>query len=309
MSHELIPRAGSLAPPDEVARLLANEFAFVAVDADAGLQRARDMADWIERSPERIFLGRHQEAMATAARLKQLKRGEALVIEFGDDARRTLRVAVIPGESIKFGYGSAEEEQACRGLVERCARAPSCSRSCRRVCTASIWGKSGKPRSASGFLKWTRARCRQSPVTWSSSGSSGVSVAARPFGFHPAAEAELEEAAEWYEERNAGLGGDFIAAVRSRIEMILEAPGRWPMRNGTRRVLLGRFPYAIVYREVDDEVRSSPSHTSGAVRLTGRSVRSNRSPNRQFRAPSVARCRRPLRKIRVSRHLAASGYP
>ena len=79
-------------------------------------------------------------------------------------------------------------------------------------------------------------------------------MAARPFRFHPAAEEELEEAAEWYEERNAGLGGDFIAAVRSRIEMMLEAPYRWPMRNGTRRVLLGRFPYAIVYREVDDDV-------------------------------------------------------
>lgn len=130
MSHELIPRragvAAALPPPDEVARLLSSEFAFVVIDADDGLRRARDMANWIERSPEHIFLGRHQEALATATRLKQLKRGEALVIEFGDDPNHTLRVAVIPGEPIKFGYGSGEEEQSSRGLVERCARALSC---------------------------------------------------------------------------------------------------------------------------------------------------------------------------------------
>lgn len=36
------------------------------------------------------------------------------------------------------------------------------------------------------------------------------------------------------------------------IETILEAPERWALRNGTRRVLLAQFPYAIVYREVSD---------------------------------------------------------
>jgi plasmid stabilization system protein ParE len=79
-------------------------------------------------------------------------------------------------------------------------------------------------------------------------------VDARAFRFHPAAEEELEEAAGWYEERQAGLGADFIGAVRSKIGMILEAPGRWAIRSGTRRVLLGQFPYAIVYRELGDEV-------------------------------------------------------
>ena len=79
-------------------------------------------------------------------------------------------------------------------------------------------------------------------------------MGARAFRFHPAAEAELEEAAEWYDEYREGLGREFIADVRGRLETILEAPERWAPRNGTRRVLLGRFPYAIVYREVGEDV-------------------------------------------------------
>jgi len=79
-------------------------------------------------------------------------------------------------------------------------------------------------------------------------------VSAKAFRFHPAAEAELEEAAEWYEASKDGLGGAFIADVRRRLETILLAPDRWALRNGTRRILLAQFPYAIVYREVGDEL-------------------------------------------------------
>ena len=73
------------------------------------------------------------------------------------------------------------------------------------------------------------------------------------FRFHPAAELELTEAAEWYEERRDGLGLEFLGAVRAKIATLLEAPERWRLVNGSRRVLLGRFPYAIVYREVSPE--------------------------------------------------------
>jgi len=35
------------------------------------------------------------------------------------------------------------------------------------------------------------------------------------------------------------------------IDMIVEAPHRWPAGNhGTRRFILQRFPFAIVYREL-----------------------------------------------------------
>ena len=73
------------------------------------------------------------------------------------------------------------------------------------------------------------------------------------FRFHPAAEIELNEAADWYGNRRDGLGLEFLAAIREKIAGILEAPARWRPVNGSRRVLLGRFPYAVVYREVSDD--------------------------------------------------------
>jgi len=126
MTHELTPRCGELPPAIEIARLLENEFAYVKVDTETGLQAALAQAAWIERAPASIFLGHQQRALETAAELKALKLGEALAIEFGDDSDRTLRCVVIPGESIKFGYGSNEEEAEAAPLVERCARALGC---------------------------------------------------------------------------------------------------------------------------------------------------------------------------------------
>ena len=52
-------------------------------------------------------------------------------------------------------------------------------------------------------------------------------MAARPFRFHPAADAELEDAAEWYEGRRSGLGIEFVRAVRRKVEDIRETPERW----------------------------------------------------------------------------------
>jgi hypothetical protein len=67
------------------------------------------------------------------------------------------------------------------------------------------------------------------------------------------AEAELQDAAAWYDERSPGLGLRFILAVRKKSDELLEAPQRWPLAACSRRVLMGRFPYALVYREISDE--------------------------------------------------------
>jgi plasmid stabilization system protein ParE len=67
------------------------------------------------------------------------------------------------------------------------------------------------------------------------------------------AEAELQDAAAWYDERSPGLGLRFVLAVHAKADEIAEAPQRWPLAAGTRRVLMGRFPYALAYREVAEE--------------------------------------------------------
>ena len=52
-------------------------------------------------------------------------------------------------------------------------------------------------------------------------------MTAKRFRFHPAAEAELNEAADWYEEQRPGLGIQFVGAIRWKIGTLLAAPDRW----------------------------------------------------------------------------------
>ena len=75
----------------------------------------------------------------------------------------------------------------------------------------------------------------------------------RQLYFNPLAEAELFEAARWYDDRSPGLGAAFVDAVHAAANVVLEAPKRWRLVRGTRRYLMGRFPFAIVYRETSDE--------------------------------------------------------
>ena len=68
------------------------------------------------------------------------------------------------------------------------------------------------------------------------------------FTFHPRARADLREAVQFYEAEAAGLGAEFAAEVRAVVEMVVERPASGsPADAGTRRKLLGRFPYSLIY--------------------------------------------------------------
>lgn len=78
--------------------------------------------------------------------------------------------------------------------------------------------------------------------------------------FAPEASVELTDAARWYEERRAGLGLAFLAAVDLAVESLL----RWP-RVGSpvaglpedlevRRVAVSRFPYHVAYLVTDEVI-------------------------------------------------------
>ena len=77
----------------------------------------------------------------------------------------------------------------------------------------------------------------------------------------PAANAETHEAAVWYEEQQHGLGVEFLAAVDSAMHQIEQSPQRYarletiPEEADVRRLVLDRFPYAIIFEAVEDEVR------------------------------------------------------
>jgi toxin ParE1/3/4 len=76
----------------------------------------------------------------------------------------------------------------------------------------------------------------------------------QPLRFSRAARDDLRHGALWYEEAREGLGARFAADVRKAVDLILRAPERWPVRKGTHRYVLRRFPYTIAYRMAADEV-------------------------------------------------------
>jgi plasmid stabilization system protein ParE len=67
---------------------------------------------------------------------------------------------------------------------------------------------------------------------------------------HPEAIAEARAARQWYESRSAAAAAAFMAELDVALERIEEAPGAWPRYlAATRRYLLRRFPFFVVYRE------------------------------------------------------------
>jgi plasmid stabilization system protein ParE len=76
-----------------------------------------------------------------------------------------------------------------------------------------------------------------------------------PLVFRPAAQAEFDEAAAWYEAQRPGLGDDFVAEVQHVLDTIAQHPERYPIVEGdVREALVSRFPYCIYYRAKPDRI-------------------------------------------------------
>ena len=77
-----------------------------------------------------------------------------------------------------------------------------------------------------------------------------------PAWVHPEAIAEARGARQWYDARNAEAAEAFGAELDLAVARIEEAPRSWPHYLAeTRRYLLRRFPFFVVFREVDDRVQ------------------------------------------------------
>lgn len=78
--------------------------------------------------------------------------------------------------------------------------------------------------------------------------------------FAPDARSELEDAVEWYERREVGLGLEFLEAVTELAHRI----ARWPQtgaivpyvrrRQTARRFPVRRFPYYLVWIVAGDDI-------------------------------------------------------
>ncbi len=74
--------------------------------------------------------------------------------------------------------------------------------------------------------------------------------------FGASARREVRRAQVFYGTVSSALGVDFAAAVQHGVERIADSPAMWPpFSEGTRRYLLDRFPYALVYRVEPGVVR------------------------------------------------------
>jgi plasmid stabilization system protein ParE len=77
----------------------------------------------------------------------------------------------------------------------------------------------------------------------------------KPYRLHPLAWEEIEGADNWYRQVNSEASDEFVAEVLGAIKSIREAPHRWPKYlHGTRRFVLDRFPFSIVYLDTDELV-------------------------------------------------------
>jgi toxin ParE1/3/4 len=66
----------------------------------------------------------------------------------------------------------------------------------------------------------------------------------------------MAEAARFYEDRAPGLGRDFFDEVVAVMRAVVETPEAGTTQDPPyRRMLCRRFPFAVVYRQVGDELR------------------------------------------------------
>lgn len=83
-------------------------------------------------------------------------------------------------------------------------------------------------------------------------------MTSRRVEIHPQALDEAAAALAWYEERSSQAPAAFVHEVDEAVQLIFEAPERWPIfEEGCRPFPLRRFPYSIIYRENQTEASKS----------------------------------------------------
>ena len=80
-------------------------------------------------------------------------------------------------------------------------------------------------------------------------------MASQPLQFHPDARDEAFEAYDFYAQRSEDVGEAFLAELRAAGSAIQQSPQSWASYlYGTRRYLLKRFPFVVVYRVAETRV-------------------------------------------------------
>jgi toxin ParE1/3/4 len=78
----------------------------------------------------------------------------------------------------------------------------------------------------------------------------------RLLSIHETAEAEINEAADFYDMKSTGLGTVFVDEIQRAIKNISEFPESAPIIRGyIRKRTIVKFPYSLLYSVRLDEIR------------------------------------------------------
>lgn len=73
--------------------------------------------------------------------------------------------------------------------------------------------------------------------------------------FRPAARAEFDGATLWYEDRQPGLGAQFVAEIDRAVDLASRYPDRYPAQHDEIRcVRVRRFPYSVFYTAESEQI-------------------------------------------------------
>lgn len=71
-----------------------------------------------------------------------------------------------------------------------------------------------------------------------------------------AAERDVAQALGWYERQRPGLGAEFLQALEDCLQLVAQYPAARPaVTTRLRRANLKRFPYAVFFERIGDDIR------------------------------------------------------
>jgi plasmid stabilization system protein ParE len=78
----------------------------------------------------------------------------------------------------------------------------------------------------------------------------------KPLKYHPAASREIKAAHAWYLRQGVQAADGFYEELLPALDRLQERPRLYlPHLYGTQRVVLDRYPFSIVYRELLHEIQ------------------------------------------------------
>ena len=75
----------------------------------------------------------------------------------------------------------------------------------------------------------------------------------RPLIIREAAERDMADAFDWYEDQRPGLGAEFVHDAEQLLQTLVQRPLSFPIvEQVVRRALMKRFPYSVYFVVEED---------------------------------------------------------